>query len=465
MTKRIISTVLLSLLSISSSMHGSYDSSSTNNHTVHRIHSKKSKKLRKKKQQNRALLKELAIACGVIGAAGIAYWACASSTNHASYIPPSSENAVVPLGITVVRRPAQPRAPQLLVPLKPTVQPPPIAQPTLTQKIQTIMAKYKIPCDAESSRNLIPRTQYDIGNAQKNLGKTAGMELQEAYAKGLVSALPDAVRTSILKGYIDEELDEELDEKRKEEIKKIFDGPITTQLSTLKPYELIEPINQEQQTGFFFLVYNFLHNSHGDPDLRKEIIAKLSEVISKYPSVVNSSFSNICAFKGQTMCHYIAIYSCICSSLTPDKQIIGHHLFDIFKQSTETDWKAIDDMHKSTPLMLLLQHPLHFSINQKKDKDLLSTMACDTINSQDSSGLTALHHALKHQVSDEIITFLVEQLGADPRINTISTTLQYAKTHNRSEALSNMLSQAIERFDQKEKEAKKPAEPIKGLDE
>ena len=70
------SAVLLFVLCVSSSMHGSYGLSNTDSRNVHKIHDRKSKKLRK---QHRDLIQKLGAACCVIGAAGIIYWASAST--------------------------------------------------------------------------------------------------------------------------------------------------------------------------------------------------------------------------------------------------------------------------------------------------------------------------------------------------------------------------------------------------
>jgi len=468
MTQRIISTVLLSLLSISSSMHGSYDSSSTNNHTVHRIHSKKSKKLRKKKQQNRALLKELAIACGVIGAAGIAYWACASSTNHASYIPPSSENAVVPLGITVVRRPAQPRAPQLLVPLKPTVQPPPIAQPTLTPKIQTIMAEYKIPCDAESSRNLIPRTQYDIGNAEENLGKTAGMELQEAYAKGLVSALPDALQEMCAQ-YTEHyfklhyfTLTEE--EDRKLECMLLF-GNIRNYISDkdilgISDAHCLTPLKQHEcvlHSLTFF--YEGKCKKSGDPSwprlTKKCILDKMQQVLKKYPDAVNLDNG-----QGDTTCD-LAVQR----AGHTKKHTLNYELLTIIDNG-EAKWSP-----KSLSAILKKKFKLHDDPTLlEKDKKLLRDIITgiggidkqvvrkapkdDDHWTQTDKKLHGLHTplsvALIHKVDSSVIYFLVNDLKANPQLDD---TRKYARMSTYPRNITDFLEQEIKKRENETKKA------------
>jgi len=485
-------------------MYGSYEVSTTDGHNVHRIHSKKSALQRKKKQQDRALLKQLAIACGVIGAAGIVYWTCASATNHASTIPPVQSGEIIVPFMRPIDQPPIPTSPVPVVLTVASISTPPPAQPlphepvprvptrklSFTPEVQNIMEEYKISCDIHvhraSPENPIPRTPYDIGNAQRNLGKTAGMELQEAYAKGLVSALPEAI-TEIVKGYTPK-----LDEKRYNTIFQLIQA---VSLETIQPYELIEPHGSGEFTGFFWLLDKYEKLKRGNETQRTLVSDKISEVVQAYPDIVNTPYT--AKSDGGTMCHYISIISKINPEQVQSFSFIDHTLFDIFIQyGKKPSWNMPTQDARNCLMHLLSYHHLTFNPKDpEKAKTLFRDMAAQCgINTQDNEGLTALHHALKCSVSPEIIEFLISELHADPRITTTErkrkglreysrykntktvlpqNALQYAREHTfifpgqeeHQDLVINILTQAIERLDQQEKEAKKPTEPFKGLDQ
>jgi len=419
-------------------MHESYSFSNDIRYDdAHVIHGQEPNKHRNKKKQKLDFTK-----WALVGSAtGIMIWVLLSAT-HKKPSHVSKSNVVDIRELT----PAQ--CEQFFAP-----RPPP-----LTPEEQKRVDAYMIPCHiyAENSAiKLPPSSTHKISWASN--------AVKEAYVRGM-EFTPGVA--SLVESYA-----WEMAPERKETILSILEHNHQL-INTIDTDELTVPLTSRGTTGLEILITK--HAKSNDIKVRQDIVHTIRSIVHKHPASVNMRTS---LHNKETLCHVIAYYGVFGNT-------IDHDLFDIFIQYGNPRWDMTNDLYSalygkylkgSHCLTLLVQHQdLKFHQEPKKnnkDKCLLQKLATTCpIDDQDNYARTALHYAMLCGASTEIIHFLVNDLKANPLAGILSHIYFIKKygvnrTVSETNEVSKTLNNAIQRLDQQEKEAKKPTEPFKGLDQ
>ena len=463
--RRIISTVLLFVLCVSSLTHESYSlSNDIGYNDAHVIRGQEPNKHRNQRRNH--IVKHIVIACC---ATGVICWVLSGVTNNIApiesrtYNTSSSvnrNNAIDIRELTLAQR-AQFFAPR----------PPP-----LTPEEQKLVDAYMISCRTYAHQAI---QRPKLGPNDK-IGR-ANDAVKEAYVRGM--ELPSNVASLV------EDYAWEMAPERKKAILWILEHDHQP-INTIDVDELIVPLISDGTTGLHMLLTKYAKSN--DREVRQNIVHTIRSIVQKYPTSINMRTS---LHNKETFCHVVAKYSVF-------DAMIDHDLFDIFIKYGNPRWDMTNDLHYdyydeykkgSHCLALLVQHEdLKFHQDAKgkqKDENLLRKLALTCpIDDQDQYGQTALHHAIRFGASEEIINFLVNDLKANPCVSTFSYTykdrdmetwhhlnntinpiitiplknaLVYAQEYRASKAVILMLEKATTRLEQKEKKT----ETIKGLDE